>query len=276
MKSIHTLVPDIYELFTSGKVDKNSFGKFLSTPENNEERQSKDNSLRMSSMGNPCDRQLYYKTHYADESEKMEAPVLIKFMFGDILESFLLQLAVMAGHTVEGEQEQLELYGVKGHRDAIIDGCLVDVKSASTYSFNKFKEGLSVDNDPFGYITQINSYLEASQNDPRLKVKDKSYFLAIDKTLGNMCLSEAPIIKRDWQKFISDKQGMLASPTPPPRAFKAEPEGKSGNEKLGVNCSYCSFKAKCWPGLRTFIYYSGPVFLSKVVKQPAVPEVNRE
>lgn len=273
MKSINTLVPDIYELFTSGKINKDNFEKLLVNPDNAEERSSSANLLRMSSLGTVCERQLYYKAHSPSDGEPMEAPQLIKFMFGDMLESFILQLAVMAGHTVEGSQDQLELHGVKGHRDAIIDGCLVDVKSASTYSFKKFKEGLTVDNDAFGYITQINAYLAASQEDKRLIEKEKAYFLAIDKTLGNMCLSESPRVKVDWKEFIEAKSRMLEAKEPPKRHFKPDPDGKSGNEKLGVNCSYCAFKRKCWPGLRTFVYFNGPVFLTKVAREPNVSEV---
>ena len=63
-------------------------------------------------------------------------------MFGDILEELLLFLAKEAGHTVTGQQDTLSISGVNGHRDAIIDGRLVDVKSASSYSFRKFKNNV--------------------------------------------------------------------------------------------------------------------------------------
>lgn len=273
MKSIETLVDDIYSLFKEGKVDKNAFDKMLYAPDNIEERDSEKHLLRMSNIGTTCERELYYKVNNKNEGEAFEPPHLIKFMFGDILESFLLQLAVMAGHTVEGAQDQLELNGVKGHRDAIIDGCLVDVKSASSYSFKKFKEGLDFDNDPFGYIPQINAYLKASEKDPRLLVKDRAYFLVIDKQLGHICLSEAPIIKRDWEAFIQRKKDLVAAKEPPSRTIQPEPDGKSGNMKLGTKCSYCAFKFKCYDNLRTFLYSDGPRYLTKVVNEPKVQEL---
>ena len=275
MQNIHTLVKDIYDLFESGAIDKNAFEKMLQAPENLLERDSKEHLLRMSNIGTTCDRELWFKVNAKDQGTPFKAPHLIKFMFGDILESFLLQLAVMAGHTVEGMQEQVELNGVKGHLDVIIDGCLVDVKSASTFSFKKFQEGLTLDNDPFGYITQNNLYLEALQNDPRLKVKDKAYWLVIDKTLGNICLSEAPVIKKDWTKFIEVKRNTVNAKNPPPRVIPAEPDGKSGNMKLGTKCSYCAFIGKCYEGenLRTFIYSDGPRYLTRVVNEPKVFEV---
>lgn len=275
MKSITTLVPDIYRLFESGAVDKNAFEKMLQAPPNAGERDSDEHLLRMSNIGTTCERELWFKVNAKDQGIPFRAPQLIKFMFGDILESFLLQLAVMAGHSVEGTQDQVELNGVKGHRDAIIDGYLVDVKSASTYSFRKFEEGLSYDNDPFGYIDQINGYLEASKNDPKLIHKDKIFWLVIDKTLGNICLSEAPIINRDWNKFVEQKKQVVAAKNPPPRVIPPEPDGKSGNMKLGTKCSYCAFPYKCYEGegLRTFIYSDGPRFLTRVVNEPKVPEV---
>lgn len=275
MKTIDTLVKDIYGLFESGAVDKNAFDKMLQAPANVEERQSKEHLLRMSNIGTTCDRELWFKVNAKDQGIPFRAPQLIKFMFGDILESFLLQLAVMAGHSVEGTQDQVEINGVKGHRDAIIDGCLVDVKSASTYSFKKFEEGLTTDNDPFGYIEQINLYYEASKDDPKLTVKDKAYWLVIDKTLGNICLSEAPIIYRNWNRYVDQKRALVAAPNPPPRVIPAEPDGKSGNLRLGTKCSYCAFPYKCYEGegLRTFIYADGPRYLTHVSKLPAVPEI---
>lgn len=275
MKHITTLVQDIYNLFESGAVDKNAFDKMLQAPINHEERGSEQHLLRMSNIGTTCERELWYKVNAKDQGTPFRAPHLIKFMFGDILESFLLQLAVMAGHSVEGTQDQVEINGVKGHRDAIIDGYLVDVKSASTYSFRKFEEGLNPDNDPFGYIEQINLYLESSKDDPRLIHKDKAYWLVIDKTLGNICLSEAPIIQRDWHKFVEHKRNVVSTKNPPIRVIPPEPDGKSGNMKLGTKCSYCAFIHKCYEGegLRTFLYSDGPRFLTRVVNEPKVPEV---
>ena len=72
---------------------------------------------------------------------------------------------------------------------------------------------------------------------------------------------------------------VVAHDEPPARCHEAVPDGKSGNRKLGINCSYCSHKARCWAdindgqGLRTFIYSTGPRYLTDVVKLPKVHEV---
>ena len=50
-------------------------------------------------------------------------------------------------------------------------------------------------------------------------------------------------------------------------------DGKSGNMKLNVGCSYCQFKRSCFPELRTFKYYGGPRYLTEVVNEPKVQEI---
>jgi hypothetical protein len=201
-------------------------------------------------------------------------------LYGDILEELVLFLAKVAGHNVSSSQQTVSVNGVKGHIDAIVDGRLVDVKSASPYSFNKFKShGLEAD-DPFAYRTQLGSYLHASQDNPELVDKDVASFLAVDKTLGHMCLDTHAKTDTDYPALVNQKREMLAQEFPPDRPFTGKPEGKSGNESLQTICSYCDHKFDCWKdvnngqGLRTFIYSTGPKHLTKVVKTPAVIEVN--
>ena len=80
-----------------------------------------------------------------------------------MIEELVLSLAKASGHKVEGEQSKLNVHGVKGHRDAVIDGMTVDVKSCSSYAYKKFKEGKLKDDDPFGYISQLSSYVYAGK-----------------------------------------------------------------------------------------------------------------
>jgi hypothetical protein len=160
---------------------------------------------------------------------------------------------------------------VKGHIDGIIDGRLVDCKSASTYAFEKFKEHRLASDDPFGYIDQLGFYLDGAND--RLVDKDVGSFLAIDKTLGNITLDTYAKPNKDYAIVVEQKKEMLAQPEPPERAFQDQPFQKSGNKKLGVACSYCPFKFKCWPGLRVFQYANKPVFLTHVAREPKVSEV---
>lgn len=278
MKSIDTLVEDIYKTldsphtFHQENVDK--FTKLLSAIIL--EKLNKGDhtpTLRMSNLGTTCDRELWYKMNTPELAEKLPPEVRMKFLFGDILETLLLFLAEEAGHTVEGAQDTVELNGVKGHRDAIIDGTLVDCKSASTYSYKKFKDHLTYAQDSFGYLDQLQSYLQASQNDPLLKNKDEAAFLVIDKTLGHIVLDKHPKASMDYNMVVEMKRDVIKAKEPPPRGYEDEYEGLSGNRALGTKCSYCAFKKQCWPGLRTFLYSKGPEFLTHVAKLPRVQEI---
>lgn len=274
-KTIDTLVRDIYALFE---------GDFRFPPELVEkfgqqlaqhiafrvEEEKPQATLRMSNLGTVCLRKLWYQMNTPEKAEKLDAQTRFKFLYGDIVESLMLFLAEAAGHTVEGVQDELEISGVKGHRDAIIDGVLVDVKSASSMGFKKFLEhGLEGD-DPFGYLDQLNSYLFASRDDLRLTEKRKAAFLAVDKTLGGIALDVYPENGVDYQAKIDRIRLAMVQPTPPPRAYEDVPDGKSGNRKLGVACSYCAFKTICWPQLQVFTYSTGPRFLTHVEKLPRV------
>jgi len=179
------------------------------------------------------------------------------------------------GHEVTGEQDELTLDGISGHRDCIIDGCLVDVKSTSTLSFLKFKDKLLDKVDPngrpydgFGYLDQLDGYLAASIDDPLLRVKDRGYILAIDKQLGHMCLYEHTYRPDHIRERIAAYKAIVALDRPPSCTCETVPDGQSGNIKLGVTASYSPFKYICFPNLRTFLYSDGPRYLTRVVRRP--------
>jgi hypothetical protein len=276
MPDINTLVPDILALFKDGRVDLSLdglkvFSEKVSTSIRNkmvEERPIP--SLRMSNIGKPCERQLWYNLNAPEQAEQLPPEALIKFMYGHILEDMLLYLAREAGHTVEYEQHEIDLCGVKGHLDCVIDGFIVDVKSCSTYGFEKFRVGLTADTDSFGYRSQLDGYLTAA---PAGVDRSVGYFLAIDKQLGRLCLSRHVREDKDFEEFINRKRRIVRSKTPPPRGFSPEPDGASGNMKLSVECSYCPFKKVCYPEARTFLYSTGPRYLTTVRSLPRVPEV---
>lgn len=226
----------------------------------------------MSNVGKPCERQLWYEIN-SDEGESLPPEAHMKFAYGDVLELLTLFLVEAAGHDVQGTQDTQEIEGIEGHRDAVIDGVLVDVKSASSYSFKKFSDGQLASNDSFGYIDQLQSYLYAGQSDDTITDKDRAAFLVIDKVLGKICLDVHPRKDIPYDSIYRHKKSMVASSVAPPRGFTTVPDGKSGNEKLGVNCSYCSHKHTCYPGLRVFGYGTGPVFLTNVARLPNVPEL---
>lgn len=280
MAHIETLVNDIYDLFRSEKFspkpeDIAAFGQRLATHVSTRIAEERGKpTLRMSNLGSRCERKLWYTVNHPEWAENLSAEAQIKFLFGDILEELLLFLAQQAGHTVEGTQTTVELNGVLGHRDGIIDGRLIDVKSASSQSFKKFKENrVSGEDDAFGYQDQLNGYFQASKADPALTDHDHISFLAIDKQFGHIVLDTYKPHNKDLGAKIDHLRNVVSMLVPPARSFGSVADGASGNEKLGTYCSYCEFKSHCWPSLRTFIYSNGPRYLTTVVRTPDVPEV---
>lgn len=283
MPKIETLIDDIYSLFDFGKTvsddDAAELGKSVATiiqsrlADYSAERTP---TLRMSNLGKP-DRQLWYEINYTGKAELLGPTTKIKFLFGDIWESVLLFLAKQSGHLVSHEQHEVILDNISGHPDAVIDGVVVDVKSASSYAFKKFKEGTLKDDDPFGYYAQLAGYVEA------LDPEADAAFLAVNKESGALTLLPVPnsVVKSESirQRIVHIKE-VVAQDTPPPRCYEPIPEGKSGNLKLATVCSYCKFKQHCWSdanegrGLRMFMYHGGPMWLTNVAREPNVPEVS--
>lgn len=279
MKTIDTLVHDILELVDKGGDVRDSLVQEFSSELANIVKDRLGERplprLRLSNLGTKCDRKLWLEVNFPETMEPLSPETRLKFLIGDIHEAVLLFLAKAAGHEVEGTQDTIDLEGVSGHRDAVVSGLLLDVKSASSRSFVKFKEGLKPDEDAFGYLVQLGSYLAGSQDDPKVKDKTKAAFLASDKTLGKLTLDVHEVGKdlptaEEVRALALQKQEMLASETIPERGFEPVPHGKSGNMALPTYCKYCSVKYACHPGLTRFDYASGPEYFTTIKREPKV------
>lgn len=227
----------------------------------------------MSNIGKGA-RQLWYDKRFGKE-EHLPPFTIFKFIYGDLIESLLLFLSKCAGHNVTARQAEVVVDGVKGRIDADIDGVTVDVKSASNHAFRKFSNGTLSDDDPFGYMEQLAGYTEGRDTD--------GAFLAANKETGH--IAYLPVSREELRRIVDVRERIAYLKTAveqdvePERCYEDQPEGESGNRALGVNCSYCTHKGRCWAdsnsglGLRTFLYSSGPRFFTKVVREPKVREV---
>lgn len=279
-----TIPEDIYKLLddsTHHEVSEENvqwageaFKDLLRTRLTKREVKTGEGVLRFSSLGKQ-DRQLWYLANKPEAAEKMHGKQNFKFLYGDAIEVLLLFLTKEAGHEVTHEQAEVEIAGVKGHMDAVIDGVVSDCKSASSFSFQKFKDGSFKMEDPFGYIPQLSGYATALNEDKR------AGFLVADKVHGDITyaeIDEYDIKGNRPEPRIEHLRTVIASDTPPKRCYDPVPEGKSGNMKLGIGCSYCAFKDECWKdanngqGLRKFFYSRGPVWLTEVKREPKVGE----
>lgn len=277
-KKIETLVEDIYELLDTSA--------YAANPKNLEDlgrgvasaiglSMAQDNTrpptIRASGIGKACDRQQWYDLK-GFEGLPLQPNTRLMFMYGHIVEALLLFLAKEAGHHVGAEQAEVKVGGIKGHIDAIIDGVVVDVKSASTRSFEKFQDGTLKDDDPFGYMKQIGFYSEG--------LGMRGGFLAMDKQYGHITWLEVPA-QPSVRPRIRELQEIEKMEDTPVRSmhYNPKPLGKGGNMTLCTECKYCSHKIHCWTdanegkGLRAFMYSNGPVFLTTVKSLPKVDEI---
>ena len=191
-KNIKTLRDDLYHVLSTGegwsKEISEWVGELISeiTLKQMTPRDFSKSYLRMSNLGQPCDRKLWYSLQdWANEHKEKLAPYAKnKFLFGDLMEAWTLGLIKASGHKLEGLQDVMTINGIRGSRDCVIDGMTADVKSASTMAMTKFKNNGLIGNDPFGYLSQLSSYVAAGANDPIVTNKTHGAFVAVDKQFG--------------------------------------------------------------------------------------------
>jgi|TARA_R100000149_G_scaffold33608_1_gene12865 hypothetical protein len=278
-KKIDTLVEDIYSLFTSNEPTKipanvlQDFAKDVTDAVVNaltEERKPRNN-LRLSMIGQPA-RKVWYSVR-STEQEELAGSDYIKFLYGDILEALLVFLSKVSGHKVSDQQKQVVLNDVVGHQDAVVDNVLVDFKSASSFSFKKFTEGMVFKDDPFGYVAQLSAYAQANN-------AKEAGWIVIDKTTGQ--IAYCPVHQMEMinaSQKIDYLRNAIKDSEPPSRCYDDVPDGKSGNMQLATGCNYCAYKFDCWSdanngkGLRAFQYANSVKYLTKVDREPNVPEL---
>lgn len=276
-KQLDTLVDDIYALFDPEVMHEPSEENLEEVAHNIKEilrvrlaqREDVRSPLRFSALGRQ-DRQIWFDAHPDGQEEELSAKTYYKFLYGDIIEQLVLFLAKEAGHSVERCQEEVEVDGILGHIDAVIDGVVVDVKSASPFGYKKFKDGSVIQDDPFGYVEQLSGYANV------LTPGEEAAWVAMDKVSGDICVSRlsSSIIKdNEPAPRIAALRKVIESEEPPERCYEPVPDGSSGNRKLSTPCSYCRHKFRCYDNLRVFSYSTGPRFLTTVAKEPNVLEI---
>jgi hypothetical protein len=272
-KSIITLEADIYDVLDASKDHTPDpdlaaayamrIGGEFATSTLRRDKPREHGRLWASDLGKKCRRQQWYQ---------FNEPQAVLYM------------AEEAGHEVSHQQHEVEEviddWTIRGRTDAVIDGCLVDVKSTSSYGYKKYKDGIDDTNDTFGYINQLGFYRAYGDYSPA-GITDQG-FVWIDKQNGHIKYTSTSVksgpqleaVARDIIEAVERTQEASV-----PRAFVPKPYGKSGNESLTTECSYCPFKRHCWrdsnagKGLRTFAYNQGPVHFTKVVREPKTLEM---
>ena len=246
-KSINTVVPDVYEVMKSkdysgdlSTIAMQAGREVEEAIKNAFEPYENKNELRMSSIGR-CERAQWYAVK-GYTPEELEGSVYLTFLQGHILESVLVALIKLAGHDVQDQQKKHTVEGINGSQDCTIDGELVDIKTASAWSWdNKFAED-GIKDDAFGYIKQLSGYGKTED-------RKEGYFLAFNKNKSTLKLCRQKL-EEDIDTYIVDLKDKMESDTPPMRLANATTFSKAeAKEKLCMTCAFCGFKEDCYGSL---------------------------
>lgn len=218
----------------------------------------------LSSIGKPVCQQWMEKNRAKERKDPYS--LKLKFLMGDMLEAVVIAIIKGSGTKVEGFQESVEMDlgykdPVRGRLDAVIDGKVYDIKSASPYAFsNKYNhsDGFQrmAEDDAFGYLPQAYLYSAA-------KGLPFGGWIAINKVTGDLCILEPPRVDRSYSKAALKKAQDNATELQADKPFKACFEAvdelwykkPTGNKVLCINCEYCGFKETCpaWEGKISFV-----------------------
>jgi hypothetical protein len=226
--------------------------------------------LRMSNIGrNYC--QLWFDKNDPKSAIPFSTNFIINMMIGDIVEAVFKGLLVQSGVSFSnGEKVTWDLGAgvtIDGTPDLIINDNVDDVKSASPWSYeNKFKDyNTLAEKDSFGYVAQLAGYAQAA------KVKPGGWWV-VNKANGQFKYVPAEGI--DVEKAAENTRAIAAKleENKFERCYDAIEETyrkkPTGNSILGRECQWCSYRYKCWPGLKEM-----PSLVSQAEDKPIVSYV---
>ena len=204
--------------------------------------------LRMSNIGRKkC--QLWFDKNHPEEKLSDSPFFLINMMLGDITEAVFKGLLRSAKVKFE-DSEQVSLktksVNIDGTYDLVLNGKVDDVKSSSPWAYeNKFADFQTLQSkDSFGYVSQLVGYAKA-------KGVPVGGWWVINKANGNFKYVSADAVNVDEEmEKIQSTVDYINNDEPFERCYEPVEEtyyGKpSGNLKLGIECSFCSYRDKCW------------------------------
>lgn len=226
-------------------------------------------SLRLSSLGK-CVKQQAFIVSGTEKDDDITPRNKRTFYFGDIAEVMVVSLAKYAGVNLHSEQKKVKMAGVVGHIDGIVtddegDDILFECKSMSDFAFQRFKK-TGID-DSWGYVSQMNAYMEGLG-------LEYAVIVGYNKNNGHLheevIMKDPAVIARLASNvgLIKNLEGGVLALEDVPRKYEEEDETyyrkKTGNKKLPIQCSYCSYRKSCWSDIRTVIKAGKPVYYTEL------------
>ena len=223
--------------------------------------EKRGSKVRMSGVGKPlCQQKLSARD---DIEEDVDYTLVMKFLFGDIIEAIAVTVMKAAGVNIQSEQEgvSLEIGGttLHGTYDVKIDDKIYDIKSAAPGAFSmNFAANRGYNNikkdDVFGYVPQGYLYAEAAGS-------TFGGWIAINKATGEWAVCETPLVQDEDRaaalqladkniRSVLGEEKFERSFADIPETYKDKATGtlkRTGNRLMDRTCSYCGFKMHCWP-----------------------------
>lgn len=227
----------------------------------------RDFTLRMSNIGRSyC--QLWFDKNKPEVAIPPSSSFVINMMLGDIVEAVFKGILKQSGVDYKnGEKVTLSLDNGKtidGTPDLIVNDAVDDIKSASPWSYeNKFKDyNTLAEHDSFGYVSQLAGYAKATKTKPGgwwVVNKGNGSFKYVDASNidTNKCIKKTEALTEEleqnrFRRCYSDVE----------ETYRKRP---SGNRKLGIECSWCSYRYACWPTLQ-----ERPSLVSRAEEKPMI------
>lgn len=203
------------------------------------ENKSSRNYLGTSSLGESCDRALWYSYHTPKQTD--DPQTLRKFNVGHALEPVVLKWLQDAGLQVwtsdsNGNQFGFEDGIIQGHIDAVIRGIpgdedtayLGEVKTANQFNFKAFvKEGIGHNEK---YLVQVHVYMH------KMKLK-KCLFIVVNKDSQELYFEVI-----NYDEFVAAtalQRGFTI-------AESSEVPDRKYATKSYFRCKMCTYYKECW------------------------------
>jgi hypothetical protein len=213
--------------------------------------EAREFKIRMSNVGRPaCQLQM---EKAGEKRSAMPYNHIVKMLLGDATEAIMDVILRAAGLNITATKSQVSMkilgVEVKGENDLEIDDRVYDTKSASPWAFeHKFVDwGTLKKDDAFGYIPQLIGY-SVSQG------KKPGGWIVVNKATGEVKIIEVDPTSSEIKEVIKAMEktvDKLSNDAPFERCFEPEVEKfrskPTGNLRLPMTCSFCSYLTKCWP-----------------------------
>lgn len=220
-----------------------------------------------------CERQVWYSAR-GTEGAEVAPRARSTWALGNQVEALAVYQMIASGLPVvapgpDGKQASRALtvgeHEIPGHCDVLLDygshGVVpVEVKGLNHFTFGGWEKN-GPDNN-WGYLSQLNVYMAA------LGV-ERGFFYAINKMQG---VAKCWEVQRDdlLVEWIKDTYLLSMEDEAPERpkwaGLKEMPRAKMPDGTVGVEeladkqCSYCSYREACFPGLETVIVSGQPKY----------------